>query len=127
MQDKILYEYAVIRIFPKVEREEFINAGILIFSKPANKLLVKTHFHKAKFRMFDSELEEDEIEKNLKSFEWIAAGLPEGGAVAKLDLPSRFRWMTAVRSSCIQTSRPHPGFSENPEATLERLFHELVL
>ena len=56
MQDKILYEYAVIRIFPKVEREEFINAGILIYSKPAKKLLVKTFFNEKKFRAFETEI-----------------------------------------------------------------------
>ncbi len=127
MQDKILYEYAVIRIFPKIEREEFINAGILIYSKEAKKLLVKTFFNEKKFRCFDTELNEDQVRLNLRSFELIAQADPNGGPIAKMDMPSRFRWMTAVRSSCIQTSRPHPGFSDDLEKTLERLFEELVL
>ena len=127
MQDKILYEYAVIRIFPKVEREEFINAGILIYSKPAKKLLVKTFFNAQKFQAFESELDEEQVKLNLTSFELIANCDQNGGAIAQMDMPSRFRWMTAIRSSCIQTSRPHPGFSENLEETLERLFEELVL
>ena len=126
MQEKILYEYAVIRIFPKVEREEFINAGILIFSKPAKKLLVKTFFNETKFLAFETELDPEQIQLNLKSFEQIANGDPNGGPIAQMDLPSRFRWMTAVRSSCIQTSRPHPGFTDDLEKTLERLFEELV-
>lgn len=126
MQDKILYEYAVIRIFPKVEREEFINAGILIYSKQAKKLLVKTYFNEQKFRAFETELDEEQVKLNLKSFERIANAHENGGPIAKMDMPSRFRWMTAVRSSCIQTSRPHPGFSEDLEKTLERLFEELV-
>lgn len=127
MQDKILYEYAVIRILPKVEREEFINAGILMYSKPAKKLLVKTHFNEKKFRAFETELDEEQVQLNLKSFELIAHGDPNGGPIAQMDMPSRFRWMTAVRSSCIQTSRPHPGFTEDLEKTLERLFEELVM
>lgn len=126
MQDKILYEYAVIRVFPKVEREEFINAGILIYSKQAKKLLVKTAFNEKKFSAFESELDEEQVRLNLKSFELIAQADQNGGPIAKMDMPSRFRWMTAVRSSCIQTSRPHPGFTEDLEKTLERLFEELV-
>lgn len=127
MQDKILYEYAVIRIFPKVEREEFINAGILIYSKQAKKLLVKTYFNEQKFHAFETELDEEQVKLNLQSFERIANADPKGGPIAKMDMPSRFRWMTAIRSSCIQTSRPHPGFANDLEKTLERLFEELVV
>lgn len=126
MQDKILYEYAIIRIFPKVEREEFINAGIMIFSKEAKKLLVKTHFNEQKFRSYESELDEEQVKLNLKSFELIANCDKNGGPISQMDMPSRFRWLTAMRSSCIQTSRPHPGFSDDLEKTLERLFGELV-
>ena len=126
MQEKILYEYAVIRIFPKIEREEFINAGILIFSKSAKRLLVKTYFNETKFSAFESELDPEQVKLNLKSFEQIANGDSNGGPIAQMDMPSRFRWMTAVRSSCVQTSRPHPGFTEDLEKTLERLFGELV-
>lgn len=127
MQDKILYEYAVIRIFPKVEREEFINAGIMIFSKEAKKLLIKTYFNEQKFRAYESELDEEQVKQNLKSFELIANCDANGGPIAQMDMPSRFRWLTAVRSSCLQTSRPHPGFSEDLELTLDRLFGELVI
>lgn len=126
MKDRILYEYSVIRIFPKVEREEFINAGILIYSKQEGRVLVKTHFNRHKFRAYESELDEDQIRLNLDSFEKIAKGLPEGGPIAEMDPASRFRWMTAVRSSSIQTSAPHPGFSDNLDETLERLCRELV-
>lgn len=127
MQGKILYEYSVIRIVPKVEREEFINAGVLIYSKPAKKLLARTFFNENKFDLFDTELHKEHIKRNLRSFELIAAADPKGGPIAQMDPASRFRWMTAVRSSCIQTSRPHPGFSADLENTLERLFKELVL
>lgn len=127
MQDKILYEYAVIRIVPKVEREEFINAGIMIYSKEKNEILIKTYFDEKKFDAFESELDKEQVQLNLKSFELIANGKKDGGPIAQMDTASRFRWMTAVRSSCIQTSRPHPGFSDDLEETLDRLFEELIL
>lgn len=127
MQDKILYEYAVIRIVPKVEREEFINAGIMIYSKEKNIILIKTYFDEKKFDAFESELDKEQVQLNLRSFELIANGKKEGGPIAQMDTASRFRWMTAVRSSCIQTSRPHPGFSDDLEETLNRLFEELIL
>lgn len=127
MQDKILYEYAVIRIVPKVEREEFINAGIMIYSKEKNVILIKTYFDEKKFDAFESDLNKEQVQLNLRSFELIANGKKEGGPIAKMDTASRFRWMTAVRSSCIQTSRPHPGFSDDLEETLNRLFEELIL
>lgn len=126
MQDKILYEYAVIRIVPKVEREEFINAGIMIYSKEKNKILIKTYFDESKFDVFESELDKEQIQLNLKSFELIANGDTEGGPIAQMDTASRFRWMTAVRSSCIQTSRPHSGLTDNLEKTLIKLFQELI-
>lgn len=126
MQDKILYEYAVIRIFPKVEREEFINAGIMIYAKSEKRIWIKTFFNETKFRAYETELDEEQIKLNLKSFELIANGDKDGGPIAQMDVASRFRWMTAVRSSCIQTSRPHPGFSDDVEKTLHCLFEEQV-
>ena len=126
MQDKILYEYAVIRIVPKVERKKFINAGIMIYSKEKNEILIKTYFDEKKFDAFESELDKEQVQLNLRSFELIANGKKEGGPIAQMDTASRFRWMTAVRSSCIQTSR-HPGFSDDLEETLDRLFEELIL
>ena len=111
MQDKHLYEYAVIRIVPKIEREEFINVGLIMFCK-------RPKFIKARYHV---------DEKNLHVFDKICSGAKDGGPIASLDIPERFRWLTAIRSASIQTSRPHPGFSNDLEQTFERLFQELVL
>ncbi len=126
MQDKHLYEYAVIRVVPRVEREEFLNVGIVIFCKREKFLQMKFQIHEARLRCFDHEIDLDQIRKNLESFEKICKGEKDGGPIAQLDVPSRFRWLTAVRSSVIQTSRPHPGMCGELEETLERLFRELV-
>lgn len=127
MKDKHLYEYAVIRVVPKVEREEFTNVGIIMFSKQQQYLAVKYHIPLDKLNLFCSDLDMEELETHLQSFEKISKGSKDGGRIAAMDLPSRFRWLTAVRSSCVQTSRPHSGYSEDLDATLKHLFKDLVL
>lgn len=127
MQEKHLYEYAVIRVLPRVEREEFLNVGIILFSKGAKFIKVLYTIDEKKLRLFADDLDVDQLRLNMESFEKIARGDKDGGPIAQMDIPSRFRWLTAVRSSVIQTSRPHPGFCGNLEGTIERLFTELVL
>jgi hypothetical protein len=127
MRGKHLFEYAVIRVLPKVEREEFINAGIILFSKRAKYIRMMYKLDTERLNSFSTELDLDLLEETLKSFEKICIGSKEGGVVAQLDIPERFRWLTAVRSSCIQTSRPHPGYAENLDLEVEKLFGELVL
>ncbi|MBA9071920.1 hypothetical protein GGR22_000046 [Flavobacterium gossypii] len=127
MQDKYLYEYAVIRIVPKVEREEFVNTGVIVFCKKEQFIKILYKIDEAKLRLFSDELDFEQLEQNLQAFEKIGRGVQDGGPIAKFDVPSRFRWMTAVRSSIIQTSRPHPGMCTNLEEVTERLFSELVL
>lgn len=126
MQEDKLYEYAVIRLVPKVEREEFFNIGLVMFSKKEKYIRVEFHLCKDKFSLMRSKLDYDDIEENLKNFQNIANGNENGGEIAKLEIPERFRWLTAVRSSVIQTSRPHPGKSKDLDKTFERLFEELV-
>ena len=114
MQERHLYEYAVIRFVPKVEREEFINMGIVLFSKQAKYLKSLYMIDENKLKLFSSELDMNCLKEGLQ-------------VIANMDIPDRFRWLTAVKSSCIQVSRPHPGFSTDLDKTLERLFKELVL
>lgn len=127
MPEKHLYEYAVIRILPAVEREEFLNAGIILFSKQARFIRVHLHINEKKIACFSCGIDLEQLRLNLDSFEKIALGDKNGGPIALMDLASRFRWLTAVRSSVIQTSRPHPGLCSNLEQTAQRLFEELVL
>lgn len=127
MQDKHLYEYAVIRILPRVEREEFINVGVILFSKRAKFIKTRFFINFEKLRLFSTELDLDTISDSLFAFDKICSGHKDGGYIATFDIPERFRWLTAVRSSSIQTSRPHPGFASDLDKTLEDLFKELVL
>ncbi len=127
MPESYFYEYAVIRLVPRVEREEFLNVGIIMFCKRPRFLKAKCQINTEKLGLYDHELDLSVIEKNLEAFHKICVGDKQGGPMAQEDHASRFRWLTAERSSSIQTSRPHHGFSSDLEATLERLFNELVL
>jgi len=127
MPEKHLYEYAVIRVVPKVERDEFINVGVILFSKGAKYIRMKCRLESADFVKFSDELDLELVANTLRSFEKICNGQSEGGQIALLDIPERFRWLTAVRSTCIQTSRPHCGFTDNLDKKVDNLFQELVL
>lgn len=127
MQGKHLFEYAIIRIVPRVEREEFLNAGIILYCKDFKFLETKYAVNKERMNALCAEVDCNEVEEHLQSFTKIASGEEDGGPIAALDRPSRFRWLTATRSTIIQTSKVHPGFCENPSDTLEKLFAQLVL
>jgi hypothetical protein len=127
MQEQHLYDYAVIRVVPKVEREEFINVGLMLFSKKKKYLRIQYHIPVEKISLFAPEFDIDQLEINLASFAKICSGKKDGGPIATFDIAERFRWLTAVKSSSIQTSRPHSGFSSDLDITFEKLYTELVL
>lgn len=127
MQEQHLYDYAVIRVVPKVEREEFINIGLMVFCKRQKYLRIQYQIPIEKIQLFDAEFDVIQLKTNLDSFTKICSGKKEGGPIATFEIAERFRWLTAVKSSSIQTSRPHSGFSCNLDATFERLYTELVL
>jgi hypothetical protein len=126
MQQKHLYEYAVVRVVPLVEREEFVNAGVILFCQKEKFIRMQYHLREDKILKLMPDADLDEIRKNLEAFCKIAAGDKEGGPIACMDEAERFRWLTAVRSASIQTSRPHPGVSDDLEKTVSSLFSEMV-
>ncbi len=122
-----LFEYAVVRIVPKVQREEFINTGIILYCKKQKYLKTKFTLNEERVICFCDQTDLEEVRKHLSSFERIADGAADGGPIAQLDIASRFRWLTAVRSTIIQSSKVHVGFSENLDETLNRLHEQMVL
>lgn len=122
-----LFEYAVVRIVPKVQREEFVNTGIILYCKKEKYLKTKFTLNAERIVCFCDQIDMAEVQDHLSSFEKIALGEPDGGPIARLDIASRFRWLTAVRSTIIQSSKVHVGFSKDLDETLERLHHQLVL
>lgn len=127
MQEKHLYEYAMIRVVPVLEREEFLNVGVAVFSKRAKFIKVLWTINESKIVLLSNELDIDQIRLNLQCFEKVALGDKEGGRIAQLDITERFRWLTSTRSSALQVSKTHAGLSDDLEKTAQRLFENLVL
>ena len=127
MQDRAKYEYAIIRIVPKVEREEFFNVGVIVFSRPKKFLKMKYHIDQNKLGSFVCEKDFEALNAYLKGWDLVCKGEGTGGAIGKLDITDRFRWLTASRSTIIQSSITHSGLTADPEQELEIIFKDCVL
>lgn len=127
MPGKHLFEYAVIRVVPRVEREEFLNVGVILYCKDKKFLQAVYTVNKVRLSALCGGLDCNEVEEYLRSFDKICRGAKDGGPIAQLDLPSRFRWLTATRSTVVQCSRVHPGLCDDPAEMLQRLYGQLVL
>lgn len=126
MPEKLLFEYAVIRIVPRVEREEFINAGIVLYCSKKNYLQIKFTIDDRKIRCLCTKIDILEIEKYLEAFTIVGAGGKAAGSLGKLSTAERFRWLTAKRSTVVQISSVHPGYCQDPQEKLDQLFEQLV-
>ncbi|MFN0256453.1 DUF3037 domain-containing protein [Pedobacter ureilyticus] len=127
MQDRHLFEYAVIRVMPRVEREEFINVGVILYCAKQKYLNAAFKVSPERLKALNCELEVEVIEDNLNAIVNISRGGKTAGPIGALDLASRFRWLTATRSTVVQCSKVHPGFCVDAEETLNKLMQELVL
>ncbi|MCC8425456.1 DUF3037 domain-containing protein [Mucilaginibacter sp. UR6-11] len=127
MPGKHVFEYAVVRVVPRVEREEFMNVGVVLYCKKLNFLQAIITVNEERICCFTSYEEAQDIKANLHAFELICRGSAEGGPIAQLDEASRFRWLTATRSTVVQASKVHPGLSSDPLQTLIKLHAQLVL
>ena len=127
MQDNHLFEYAVIRVVPRVEREEFLNVGVILYCRQHAFLQALFTIDEEKLRVFCTNTDIEDLRKHLQALEQIAAGTDDAGPIGKLDIASRFRWLTATRSTVVQASKVHPGLCSDPKRELEKLFAQLVL
>jgi hypothetical protein len=121
------FEYAVIRVVPKGEREEFLNVGVIVYCPGLKFLQVMFTLNEDRLRAFSPDLDIEEIKEHLCAYEHVCKGGTNGGPIGKLDMPSRFRWLTATKSTVVQMSKVHPGLCENGEETLRKLHEKLVL
>lgn len=120
-----LFEYAVVRYLPRVEREEFINIGLVMMCKRRRWIKTKFLLDEKCLGAFAPDADLEALRGQIESFERTAAGCK--GVIGSVETHERFRWLTAVRSACLATSRPHPGLTDNLEETFERLFGEFVV
>ena len=127
MQGKYLFEYAVVRIVPRVEREEFFNVGVILYCAGKKFLDVQYYIAPNHLTSFKVDIENIDLDKYLHGFQLISRGGEGSGPIGQLPPAERFRWLTATRSTVLQTSEVHPGFCDDPAKTLMVLFEKLVL
>ncbi len=127
MQDRFTFEYAIIRIVPKVEREEFFNAGVIMFCKRKKYIGIKYNVNPNKLKALDADADIAVFEEYLNAWKLVCDGTPSGGKIGAMDLSDRFRWLSACRSTIIQSSKTHSGLTDDPQKTLEELFENYVI
>jgi hypothetical protein len=120
------YDYALIRVVPRVEREEFVNVGAVVSCPARGFLEARIELDPARVRALDPAADIDMIRTHLASIPVICRGGPQAGAIGQLSPRERFRWLTAPRSTVIQFSAAHTGRCEDPEALLQRLLETMV-
>jgi hypothetical protein len=120
------YDYAVIRVVPRVERQEFVNAGVILWCRDHDLIEARIELDEARLRMLDPAVDLEAVRRHLASFAIICAGGADSGPIGKLSKRERFDWLVAPRSTIIQTSAVHSGRSSDPAATMERLLETMV-
>jgi hypothetical protein len=120
------FDYAVIRVVPRVEREEFVNAGVILFCLERDFLSAKVEVAERRLQALWPEIDLELVGQHLAAIPRICAGSPEAGPIARLSLRERFHWLVAPRSTMIQVSPVHAGLCDSPERALAELFERTV-
>jgi hypothetical protein len=120
------FQYATLRVVPRVERGEFINAGVVLFCRPRKFLAARVALDEARLAALAPDCPSAAVRPHLEAAVRIAAGDPHAGPIARLDQSQRFSWLVAPASTVIQPSAVHTGLTVDPAAALDRLFAELV-
>jgi len=123
----VWYSYALVRVVPRVERGEFLNVGVVVFSRELDFLGARFALDEARLHGLAPDLDIALVQRHLDVFRSICAGDASGGPIADLPRPERFHWLVAPRSTMIQTSPVHVGRGENAERALEDLLNQFVL
>ncbi|RKT53513.1 DUF3037 domain-containing protein [Saccharothrix australiensis] len=122
-----VFEYALLRAVPRQERGEFVNVGVLVYCAPLDFLGARVHVDERRLRALDPFVDVDLLAANLAHLGVSCDGDPQAGPVSRTPPGKRFRWLTAPRSTIIQTSPAHTGLTDDPEASLDHLLRTLVL
>jgi Protein of unknown function (DUF3037) len=120
------YDYAVVRVVPRVEREEFINAGVIVSCPELDFLEARIELDERRLLVLAPDIDLESLRANLASIPTICAGGPQGGPIGRLSPRERFHWLVAPRSTMIQMSSVHTGRSRDPAQALEHLLQTMV-
>jgi len=123
---KDTFEYAVLRVVPRVERGEALNAGVLVYCRQRDYLGSRVHLDVDRLHALDPTADAEAIERALQAAADVCAASPDAGAAGREALGSRFRWLTAPRSTVVQPGPVHPGLTSDPAAKLADLMDRLV-
>ncbi|HWE51232.1 MAG TPA: DUF3037 domain-containing protein [Bryobacteraceae bacterium] len=120
------YDYAVVRVVPRVDREEFINAGVILFCKARRYLSACVQVDDERLRALAADVDLELVRRHLEAIPRICAGEADAGPLARLSQSERFHWLVSPHSTMIQSSPVHGGICEDPEGRLDALFRQLV-
>jgi hypothetical protein len=120
------FDYAIVRVVPRVERGELLNAGVIVFCLEKDFLRAKVEVNEPRLRALWPEVDLDLVRQHLEAIPKICAGTPDSGPIGRLSLRERFHWLVAPRSTIIQISPVHAGLCDHPERALEELFSQVV-
>jgi hypothetical protein len=125
--DRVPFAYAILRLVPRADRGERLNVGVVLFCRQGRGFLgVRFGLDEARLRALAPDVDLADVRDQLRALEQVAAGDPDGGAVARLDPSDRFGWLVAPSSTMIQPSEVHTGLCDDPPAQLDALFAKLV-
>lgn len=120
------FDYAVVRVVPRVERDEFINTGVILFCRTARFLEARVSLDVDRLAALAPGCDPEEVRRHLDLIPLIAAGDPAGGPPSAWEMPERFHWLTAPRSTVVQVGPVHSGVTADPQQSLDRLFRTMV-
>jgi hypothetical protein len=120
------FDYAVIRVVPRVDREEFVNAGVILFCRTRRYLGARVALDRSRLAALAPEMDVDEVDSRLALIPLIAAGDAQGGEIAALPPWERFHWLVAPKSTVLQVSSVHTGLCHDPESTLVQLLQTVA-
>jgi hypothetical protein len=126
VHDHSSYDYAIVRVVPRVEREEFVNVGVIVSCPARDFLQARIELDEQRLKALDPAIDIEAIRTHLASIPAICAGGSEGGPIGRLSRRERFDWLVAPRSTTIQTSKVHTGRCSDPGALLEHLLKTMV-
>lgn len=126
MRDLASFDYAVVRVVPRIEREEFINAGVILFCRTQPFLGARIALDNQRLAALAPGLDPDEVTRHLDLILLICSGDPAAGPLAQWTPAARFHWLVAPRSTIIQMSPVHSGLTADPEGALDHLFDTMV-
>jgi hypothetical protein len=126
VHEQCTYDYSIVRIVPRVDREEFINVGVIVYCQSKGFLEARIEVDELRLRAFDPNPDLESIRAHLATIPAICSGGAQAGPIGRLPIGERFHWLTAPRSTIIQTSPVHTGTCANPGEVLEHLLETMV-